>query len=111
MVTVSLMPTPARAALYLRVSTDQQTTDNQRPDLVALARQRGFSIEAVYDDTASAIKQRLEFDRMLLDAHRGKFNLLLVWSLDRLGRETFRASPRNRSSPARKWFGQRRGRS
>jgi len=72
--------------LYLRVSTDQQVTDNQRPELVALARQRGFSIEAVYDDTGSAVKARPEFDRMLLDAHRGKFDLLLVWSLDRLGR-------------------------
>src|SRR5882762_6052559 len=80
------MPNALRAALYLRVSTDQQTTDNQRPELVALARQRGFSIEAVYDDTGSAIKQRPEFDRMTLDAHRGKFDVLLVWSLDRLGR-------------------------
>src|SRR5882762_583024 len=80
------MPNALRAALYLRVSTDQQTTDNQRPDLVALARQRGFSIEAVYDDTGSAVEVRPEFERMKLDAHRGKFDVLLVWSLDRLGR-------------------------
>ena len=80
------MPTAVRAALYLRVSTSEQTSDNQRPELVALARQREFSIEAVYDDTGSAIKQRPEFDRMMLDAHRGKFDVLLVWSLDRLGR-------------------------
>jgi DNA invertase Pin-like site-specific DNA recombinase len=80
------MPDSRRAALYLRVSTDQQTTDNQRPDLAALAKQRGFEIQAVYDDTASAVKARPEFERMKLDAHRGKFDVLLVWSLDRLGR-------------------------
>jgi DNA invertase Pin-like site-specific DNA recombinase len=77
---------PPSAPPSLRVSTDQQTTDNQRPELVALARQRGFTIEAVYDDTASAVKARPAFGQMLLDAHRGKFDVLLVWSLDRLGR-------------------------
>jgi putative DNA-invertase from lambdoid prophage Rac len=77
---------PPPAPPFTSVSTDQQTTDNQRPELAALAKQRGFSIEAVYDDTASAVKARPEFERMLLDAHRGQFDVLLVWSLDRLGR-------------------------
>jgi len=81
------MPESRRAALYLRVSTapTSRPPTTSGPSL-ALARQHGFNIEAIYDDTASAVKQRPGFDRMLLDAHRGKFDVLLVWSLDRLGR-------------------------
>src|SRR5437868_10805782 len=80
------MPNPCRAALYLRVSTDTQTTENQRPDLAQLARTRGWDIVRVYEETGSAAKQRPAFDRMMLDATRGHFNVLAVWSLDRLGR-------------------------
>lgn len=80
------MPNPCRAALYLRVSTDQQTTENQRPDLARLARTRGWEIVKVYEETGSASKQRPAFDAMMLDATRGHFDVLAVWSLDRLGR-------------------------
>jgi DNA invertase Pin-like site-specific DNA recombinase len=41
--------TRKRAALYLRVSTDEQTTDNQRPDLEQLARVRGLEVVAIYE--------------------------------------------------------------
>lgn len=77
----------ARAAMYLRVSTDEQTTDNQRPALEDLVRARGLELVATYEEHASgAARTRAEFDRMLVDAHRGKFAVLLVWSLDRFGR-------------------------
>jgi putative DNA-invertase from lambdoid prophage Rac len=75
-----------RAALYLRVSTDEQSTDNQRPELEQLARVRGLGIVAVYEEQASAAKTRARFDAMLADAHRGAFDVLLVWALDRFGR-------------------------
>jgi DNA invertase Pin-like site-specific DNA recombinase len=75
-----------RAALYLRVSTDEQSTDNQRPELERLARVRGLEIVAVYEEQASAAKTRARFNAMLADAHRGAFDVLLVWALDRFGR-------------------------
>jgi putative DNA-invertase from lambdoid prophage Rac len=75
-----------RAALYLRVSTDEQSTDNQRPELEQLARVRGLEIVAVYEEQASAAKTRERFDAMRADAHRGAFDVLLVWALDRFGR-------------------------
>ena len=74
------------AAIYLRVSTDEQTVDNQREDLERMAKARGLSIAATYGERASARKRRPAFDRMMLDARRGSFEVLLVWSLDRFGR-------------------------
>jgi putative DNA-invertase from lambdoid prophage Rac len=75
-----------RAALYLRVSTEGQTTENQRPDLERLAATRGWEVVAVYEEKASAAKRRPEFARMLLDARRGAFDVVAVWALDRFGR-------------------------
>lgn len=75
-----------RAALYLRVSTMQQTTDNQRPELEDLARRRGLEVVGVYEEQASAVKSRPAFERILEDAHRGRFEVLAVWALDRFGR-------------------------
>jgi DNA invertase Pin-like site-specific DNA recombinase len=74
------------AAIYLRVSTDGQTLENQRPELDQLARARNLSIVATYAENASAAQRRPEFDRMMTDARRGAFSVLLVWSLDRFGR-------------------------
>ncbi len=75
-----------RAACYLRVSTDKQSSANQRPEVVQIVRARGLEIVEVFEETASAAKKRPEFDRMLLAAHRGEFDAIVVWSLDRLGR-------------------------
>jgi hypothetical protein len=49
---------PRRAALFLRVSTDEQTADNQRPDVEHLARARGFDVVATYEETASGASSR-----------------------------------------------------
>lgn len=78
--------TPKTAALYLRVSTTEQSTENQLPDLEQLAAARGLKIVAVYSENVSAVKQRPEFEKMMRDAHRGRFGTLVIWSLDRLGR-------------------------
>ena len=42
-----------RAALYLRVSTGEQRADNQRPEVEALARARGFDVVLVVEEAAS----------------------------------------------------------
>jgi DNA invertase Pin-like site-specific DNA recombinase len=76
-----------RVAIYLRVSTGEQNTENQRPEVEALATARG-DIVAEYVETGSAAKKRPEFERMLKDAKRGKFDVVCIWSIDRFGRNT-----------------------
>ena len=79
-----------RVAFYLRVSTGEQTTDNQRLELEAVARHRGWDVVQVYEDQgisgAKGREKRPQFDRMLKDAVRGKFDVLAAWAVDRLGR-------------------------
>ena len=80
----------ARVALYLRVSTDQQTTENQRLELERVAEQRGWRVTAVYtDDGVSGAKgreRRPGFDALCKDMTRCKFDVIAAWSVDRLGR-------------------------
>lgn len=84
------MAKPKRAALYLRVSTDRQTVENQRGALEIVAAHRGWEIVATYSDKgisgAKSRKDRPEFDQMLSDAGRGKFDLVMAFALDRIGR-------------------------
>ena len=79
-----------RAALYLRVSTDQQTTENQRLELAKAAKRQGWEIVAVFDDNgvsgAKGREYRQQFDAMLKAVARKEFDVLMVWSVDRLGR-------------------------
>src|SRR5215210_6368773 len=79
-----------RAVLYLRVSTDGQTTDNQRRALEEVAAQSGWTIVDVYEDAgisgANGRDRRPAFDRLCKDAARRKFDVVMAWSVDRLGR-------------------------
>jgi len=75
-----------RCAIYVRVSTDRQTCENQRPEIEQLVKARGFNVVRVYEEQASAAKVRSEYARMMKDAKRGKFDVLVVWALDRFGR-------------------------
>lgn len=79
-----------RAAIYLRVSTKDQTVENQRLELEALAAQRGWQIVDTFADEgisgAKGRDKRPGLDRMLKDACRGKFDVVLCWAIDRLGR-------------------------
>jgi DNA invertase Pin-like site-specific DNA recombinase len=79
-----------QAALYLRVSTNEQTTENQRRELLAVARRCGWEIVEVYEDAgvsgAKGRDRRPAFDRLLKDAARRKFDVAMAWSVDRLGR-------------------------
>ncbi len=77
-----------RVAQILRVSSGEQHTENQRPDLEALAQRRGWEITAVYEFEASAWKgaHQKVLSQIYQDARLGKFDLVLVWALDRLSR-------------------------
>lgn len=79
-----------RAAIYLRVSTDGQTTENQRRELEAVAKAKGWSVVGVFEDSgisgSKGRDRRPGFDAMLKDAVRRKFDVLMTWSVDRLGR-------------------------
>jgi len=76
-----------RVALYLRVSTADQHLETQLYDLRELAAQRGFEIVGEYKDQISGTKARRPgLDQMMSDARRGRFDIALVWSFDRLAR-------------------------
>jgi DNA invertase Pin-like site-specific DNA recombinase len=79
-----------RAALYLRVSTLDQHPQTQGIELRQFARQRGYDIVEEYvDHGVSGTKvRRPALDRLLKDAHRRRFDAVLVWSCDRLARST-----------------------
>lgn len=79
-----------RVALYTRVSTDAQTTENQERELRAVAERSGWSVVRVYEDAgisgAKGRDKRPAFDRLLKDAARREFDMIAAWSVDRLGR-------------------------
>lgn len=73
------------AGVYLRVSTDRQTVQNQLADLDRLVRARGYD-PAIYEEVESAAKARPVLDRLLADARAGRVHAVAVWALDRLHR-------------------------
>jgi DNA invertase Pin-like site-specific DNA recombinase len=79
-----------RAVLYLRVSTLDQTTANQERELRAVADRMGCEIVKVYKDHgisgAKGRDKRPAFDSLCRDATQRRFDLVMAWSVDRLGR-------------------------
>jgi len=76
-----------RAAVYARVSTAEQTADNQLIELRRYVEARGWaSIEFVDRGVSGAKDRRPALDELLKDAKRRRFDVLVVWRLDRLGR-------------------------
>src|SRR3954454_22135673 len=79
-----------RAALYVRVSTDRQTVENQIAKLTQVAKARGWDIVATFTDagisSAKGRKDRPGLDDMLNQAQRGKFDVVMAWAIDRVGR-------------------------
>lgn len=73
------------AAIYTRVSSDKQTTENQLPELRQLAAARGYEV-ALWEETESAMKKRPVLDRLLAEVRAGRVRAICIWSLDRLGR-------------------------
>jgi DNA invertase Pin-like site-specific DNA recombinase len=77
-----------KVALYLRVSTDKQETENQAVQLREFAEKQGWHLVREYCDYESGAKsERAEFTQMFADASKRRFDLLLFWALDRLSRE------------------------
>jgi DNA invertase Pin-like site-specific DNA recombinase len=79
-----------RAALYVRVSTDRQTVENQIAKLTEIAKARGWHIVATFEDAgisgSKGRKDRPGLDAMLKEAQRHKFDVVMAWAIDRLGR-------------------------
>jgi DNA invertase Pin-like site-specific DNA recombinase len=80
----------ARVAIYVRVSTDGQTTANQELELRAWAERAGHVVVEVYADNghsgSKSRRDRPALDAALKDAVRRRFDVLAAWSVDRLGR-------------------------
>jgi DNA invertase Pin-like site-specific DNA recombinase len=78
------------AAVYARVSTNGQTTDNQVRELKKVAKRHGWKIAAEYvDHGVSGSKgrdKRPALDKLLKAANRRDFSIIMAWSVDRLGR-------------------------
>src|SRR5271154_4213775 len=79
-----------KVAIYLRVSTDSQTTDNQRRELEAVAARSGWKVVKVYEDAgisgAKGRDRRPGLDAMLKGVNAKEFDMVAAWSVDRLGR-------------------------
>ena len=79
-----------KVAIYARVSTDKQTTENQLNELRAVASRMGYVIVQEYVENgisgAKSRSDRPSLDAMLKDAVRGRFDMVMCWSIDRLGR-------------------------
>ena len=79
-----------KVAIYVRVSTNEQTTENQVRELKQWADRAGHEMVAIYDDNgvsgAKGREYRKEFDKLLKGAVGREFDLVAAWSVDRLGR-------------------------
>jgi DNA invertase Pin-like site-specific DNA recombinase len=76
-----------RVAIYTRVSTGDQHIETQLLDLRDMARLRGYEIVAEYSDQISGTKsKRPGLDKLMADARRNRFEVVLVWAFDRMAR-------------------------
>jgi DNA invertase Pin-like site-specific DNA recombinase len=79
-----------RAALYVRVSTDRQTVENQIAALTKVAEARGWQVVGTFSDAgisgAKGRKDRPALDDMLKQAQRRRFDVVMAWAIDRIGR-------------------------
>jgi DNA invertase Pin-like site-specific DNA recombinase len=79
-----------KAAIYARVSTDDQTVQNQVEVLTQVAERRGWVIVAIYKDEgisgAKGREKRPGLNNLLNDAQRRNFDIVMAWAIDRIGR-------------------------
>ncbi|MES0329557.1 MAG: recombinase family protein, partial [Dehalococcoidales bacterium] len=78
-----------RVCIYSRVSTCRQDTENQSMVLTEWAEGRGWEVVKVYEEYETAWKagHQAELAHLKADAARRRFDIVLVWALDRLSRE------------------------
>ncbi|MGB0454360.1 MAG: recombinase family protein [Bacteriovoracaceae bacterium] len=78
-----------RVALYLRVSTTHQNTELQERDLKQFCEYKNLNITHIYKETCSGSKQsRPELKKLMNDARKRKFDIVLCWKFDRYSRST-----------------------
>ncbi len=84
------MKTDKRVAIYVRVSTKEQSVDMQLNDLERYSKERGFKVFRVYKDNgvSGAKESRPALSELMNDAKKRKFNTVLVWRFDRFARST-----------------------
>jgi DNA invertase Pin-like site-specific DNA recombinase len=79
-----------RVAMYVRVSTDGQTTDNQQQELQKVAERHGWHIVATFADKgisgAKGRDKRPGYEALWQAVSRKEIDLVAAWSVDRLGR-------------------------
>ncbi|MBZ5609696.1 MAG: recombinase family protein [Acidobacteriia bacterium] len=76
-----------KTAIYARVSTTDQTNAIQVRELKEYVERRGWELEGTYQDQMSGAKvSRPGLDQLMADARRRKFDVVVVWKLDRFGR-------------------------
>ena len=82
-----------RAAIYARVSDQSQDAEDktsiteQTSDMEAHCERRGLTVVARYQEVGQGWSKKLpEFQRMLADARRGRFDTIVCWKSDRLSR-------------------------
>ena len=84
------MKMTVRTAIYSRVSTNDQTVSNQLLELKEIAKRRGFEIVGEFSDEGisggKGRDKRTGFDNLIKGAIKKDFDMILVWSVDRLGR-------------------------
>src|SRR6267142_806580 len=107
-----------RVAIYLRVSTSKQDTDNQRRELLAVAARSGWDVVRVYEDAgisgAKGRDKRRGLDAMLKAGNAREFDMVAAWSGYRAGQgEGYEARPPHREaisgSPHTRAQGRRHG--
>lgn len=77
-----------KVAIYVRVSTKEQTTENQLEPLKEYCLRNKFEIFKIYNDIgeSGSKESRPQFNEMIADLRKGKFKAIAVWKLDRIGR-------------------------
>jgi len=76
-----------KCAIYARVSTEEQNPEHQVKALKQYAKAQSYKVYKVYTDVYSGAKSsRPALMQMLEDAHNSRFDVVIVWKLDRLGR-------------------------
>ena len=76
-----------KAAVYCRVSTVEQDPENQLQELRRWAETQGYAVVREYIDFASGARRRERLDDLFDDARHRRFDVVAIWSLDRLTRE------------------------
>jgi DNA invertase Pin-like site-specific DNA recombinase len=74
-------------------ASDRQTVENQIRELSQVAERRGWEVIEIYRDAGISVAKVRDLDAMLKDASRRKFDVVMAWAIDRLGRSL---TPRRR---------------